>query len=137
MEKVVNLKPYDREVAEDVFSVLFNHIEHETEDGLQEVPAASYQLVVSALECLRWDVRGEDREILKRATGIVEELRDRQKMREWRRERRYMVKPEYLDKWLVPGESADAIILGEEYINRLAYEWGVAVDDLMEQVEEI
>lgn len=85
MEKVVNLKPYDREVAEDVFSVLFNHIEHETEAGLQEVPAASYQLVVSALECLRWDVRGEDREILKRATGIVEELRDRQKMREWRR----------------------------------------------------
>ena len=34
MEKTITLKPYDREVAEDVFSILFNNIENSTEDGL-------------------------------------------------------------------------------------------------------
>lgn len=85
MEKTITLKPYDREVSEDVFSVLFNHIDYSTEDGLMELPSASYQLVVSALESIRWDVRGDDRETIKKAIGIVEGLRDKQKMREWRR----------------------------------------------------
>ena len=85
MEKTITLKPYDREVAEDVFSILFNNIENSTEDGLMELPSASYQLVVSALESIRWDVRGDDRETIKKAIGIVEGLRDKQKMREWRR----------------------------------------------------
>lgn len=85
MEKNVTLRPYDRDVAEDVFSVLFNHIDFSTEDGLMEVPSASYQLVVSALESIRWDVRGEAKETIKKAIGIVEGLRDAQKMREWRR----------------------------------------------------
>lgn len=84
-EKTVTLKPYDREVAYDVFSVLFNGIDFDTEDGLSEIPSASYQLVVSALEMIRWEVHGADREIFKKATGIVEMLRDRQKMREWKR----------------------------------------------------
>jgi len=84
-EKTVTLKPYDREVADDVFSVLFNGTDFDTEDGLLEIPAASYQLVVSALEMIRWEVRGADKEILKKATGIAEMLRDRQKMREWKR----------------------------------------------------
>lgn len=53
------------------------------------------------------------------------------------KERYYMVKPEYMDKWLVPGESADAIIHSKEYIHRLAREWGMTVDELLEQMEEI
>ena len=85
MEKTITLKPYDREVAEDVFSILFNNIENSTEDGLMELPSASYQLVVSALESIRWDVRGDDRETIRVAISIVEGLRDKQKMREWRR----------------------------------------------------
>lgn len=85
MEKTITLKPYDREVSEDVFSVLFNNIENSTEDGLMELPSASYQLVVSALESIRWDVRGDDRDTIKKAIGIVEGLRDKQKTREWRR----------------------------------------------------
>lgn len=84
-EKTVTLIPYNREVADDVFSVLFNGSDFDTEDGLLEIPAASYQLAVSALEMIRWEVHGADREILKKATGIVEMLRDRQKMREWKR----------------------------------------------------
>lgn len=82
----ITLRPYDREVSEEVFSCLFNHIDYETETGLMEIPSASYQLIVSALEAVRWDCKGEDREIIKRATGIVERLRDKQKMREWNRE---------------------------------------------------
>lgn len=85
MEKTVTLKPYDRDVAEDVFSVLFNGIEYSTESGLMEVPSASYQLVVSALESIRWDVHGAEYDTIKKAIGIVEGLRDRQKMREWKR----------------------------------------------------
>ena len=85
MEKTITLRPYDREVSEDVFSVLFNNIENSTEDGLMELPSASYQLVVSALESIRWDVRGDDRETIRVAICIVEGLRDKQKMREWRR----------------------------------------------------
>lgn len=87
IEKAVNLKPYDRDVADDVFSVLFNHIDYETDEGLSEIPSASYQLVVSALEMIRWEVHGEDYATIKKATGIVAGLRDRQKRREWARGR--------------------------------------------------
>lgn len=85
MEKTITLRPYDREVSDDVFSVLFNHIEYSTDDGLMEIPSASYQLVVSALESIRWDVSGDDRKTIKMAISIIEGLRDRQKMREWSR----------------------------------------------------
>lgn len=79
------LIPYDREVAEDVFSKMFNTGAYDTEEGLMEIPAASYQLVVSALELMRWEVHGEQHDIINRAIGIVEGLRDKQKMREWNR----------------------------------------------------
>lgn len=49
----------------------------------------------------------------------------------------YKVKTEYLDSWLAHGDSADEVIVDEDEINRLAREWGVTVDELMEQVEEI
>lgn len=51
--------------------------------------------------------------------------------------KKYKVKTEYLDSWLAHGDSADEVIVDEDEINRLAREWGVTVDKLMEQVEEI
>lgn len=80
----MELKAYDRNVAEEVFSALFTK-GLDREDGLIEIPAASLQLVASALEYLTWDVSGQDREIIRKARGIVECLRDEQKMREWKR----------------------------------------------------
>lgn len=53
-------------------------------------------------------------------------------------ERRYHVLPEYQDSWyggLSTEEIGDAIVTEAE-IERLAREWGVTVEDLMEQVEE-
>lgn len=86
-EKTITLKPYDHAVADDVFSVLFYGSDLETETGLRELPSASYQLVASALELIRWDVSGKDRDILKSACAIIEQQRDIQKMREFRRRR--------------------------------------------------
>lgn len=82
MEKTVTLKPFDYDVADDVYSCLFQHIPGETETGLMPTPAASYQLVVSALELVLWDVHGEQRDIIRKAIGITEYLRDVQKQRE-------------------------------------------------------
>lgn len=87
MEKTMLVKPYDRDVADDVFSCLFYHTGHSTEQGLEEIPSASYQLVVSALELMRWELSGTDRETILKATGIVEYLRDMQKSREWNRKK--------------------------------------------------
>ena len=75
------VKPYDDESAQNAFSVLFCNGK-DREDGLTEIPADSLQLVVSALEYIRWDCRGEDRDIIKRAIRITEKLRDEQKRRE-------------------------------------------------------
>ena len=53
--------------------------------------------------------------------------------------KRYHVLPEYQDAWygnLSTEEIGDAIVTEAE-IQRLAREWGVAVEELMEQVEEI
>lgn len=47
----------------------------------------------------------------------------------------YKVKPEYLDNWLVHGDSADEVIVDENKINRLAREWGVSLFDLLAQVD--
>ena len=81
----MEVKAYNNEAAEKVFSELFcNGLDRE--DGLKEIPAASLQLVVSALEYIAWDVYGESRAIIRTAKAIVENLRDQQKMREWRRE---------------------------------------------------
>lgn len=77
----MELKPYDYDVADEVFSSLFTK-GLDRGDGLIEIPAASLQLVVSALEYIAWDVYGENRAIVKTATAIVENLRDAQKRRE-------------------------------------------------------
>ena len=87
MEEMMIVRPYDYDVADDVFRILFMITEHTREDGLEELPAASYQLVVSALEAVRWELHGEERENMSKAIATVERLRDEQKKREWKRER--------------------------------------------------
>jgi len=80
------LKPYNYDCADDVFSILFRETDHVTEDGLTEIPAASYQIVVSALELMLWEVKSpESLDTLRSAIRLVEGLRDCQKMREWKR----------------------------------------------------
>ena len=88
-DRMIVLPPFDYDVADKVFSSLFleNCRSYERDDGLTEIPAASYQLVVSALEAIRWELDGDDYTTIRRATAIVERLRDAQKRREWKRER--------------------------------------------------
>ena len=87
-EKTITLKPYDQEVADDVFYGLFYSGEDDEERGLKEIPAASYQLVVSALEAILWDVNSKKEwETIKKAVGICEDLRDKQQRREYARRR--------------------------------------------------
>ena len=81
----MTVKPYDYDVADALFPILFR-TNNEREDGLTEIPAASLQMVVSALELIRWEVRGGDREIIRQAEGIISGLRDIQKNRERKRE---------------------------------------------------
>ena len=81
-EKDVTLRPFDADVAEDVFSILFYTHEYPREDGQFQIPAASYQLVLSALELIQWETKGEDREAIKKARSVVAWLRDVQKGRE-------------------------------------------------------
>ena len=84
-DKTMTVKPYDYEVVDDLFPILFI-ANNNREDGLTEIPAASLQMVVSALELIRWEVRGADHEIIKETIGIIAGLRDEQKKREWKRE---------------------------------------------------
>ena len=84
-EKTMTVKPYDYDAADEIFSILFR-TNNEREDGLTEIPAASLQMIVSALELIQWEVTGQDREIIKHAEGIVSRLRDIQKNRERKRE---------------------------------------------------
>lgn len=79
------VKAYDSQSAQDAFSVLFcNGLARG--DGLIEIPAASLQMVISALEYIRYDCCGKDYDTIKQAIEIVENLRDVQKMREWKRQ---------------------------------------------------
>lgn len=81
-----NIKPYDNEVADAIFAKLFWTREYTTEDGLREIPAASYQMVVSALDLFLGEVKDEaKRKSIKQTIGVVQNLRDKQKMREWKR----------------------------------------------------
>lgn len=48
---------------------------------------------------------------------------------------KYTVKSEYLDKWTE--EAVDELIVDENEIARLALEWDVPINDLMQQVEEV
>ena len=72
------------EIADKAFVGLFCG-KQDRGDGLAEIPHEGYQLVVSALEAIRWETRGEDRDTINAAIAICEWLRDEQKKREWAR----------------------------------------------------
>ena len=84
--KEVELRPFDEDVAEDVFQILFCTSEYDRGDGMYEIPAASYQLVLSALELIQWETKGANREAIKQARAVIAFLRDVQKGRELNRE---------------------------------------------------
>lgn len=82
----IELRPYDHNVADEVYSHLFYVDEYETEEGYFEIPSASYQLVIGALELIRWEARNtEDKKAINKTIGLVKYFRDKQKMREWKR----------------------------------------------------
>lgn len=88
--KTIELKPYDFHVTDAVFDELFTK-GLDREDGLKEIPADSYQLVVSALEYIRWDVPPtfrKERDAINYAISIVEELRNKQQRVELDRKRK-------------------------------------------------
>ena len=74
------LRPYDHFCVEDITHELFHGKDlHETEDGLIEIPADSYQLILNGLSEARWFTHGSDRDILLAATSVIARLRDQQK----------------------------------------------------------
>ena len=97
MEKTMLVKPYDRDVVDELTAILlwpelFKDIRG---DGLMDIPAATLQLGINILESARYymsdltenlDKRREYRESMSKAIGIMENLRDVQKIREWKRE---------------------------------------------------
>ena len=95
MEKTMVVKPYDRNVVEDLTTILLWKDMESREDGLMEIPAATYQLGINILESAKYymsdltenlDRRKEYRETMYKAIEIMEDLRDVQKRREWKRE---------------------------------------------------
>lgn len=88
MEKTMVVKPYDRKVVEDLTTILLWKDMESREDGLMEIPAATYQLGINILEAVKWEVTGEDNKTIKKALGILEHLREEQKWsREWNRKK--------------------------------------------------
>ena len=97
MEKTMLVKPYDRDVVDELTAILlwpelFKDIRG---DGLMDIPAATLQLGINILESARYymaditetlDKRERYRETMRSAIGIMEGLRDVQKIREWQRE---------------------------------------------------
>lgn len=57
---------------------------------------------------------------------ILEELED---------ETEFSVLPEYIDKWT--NEAVDELTVTRKELERLSAEWGISVEELLDQVEEI
>ena len=85
----IDVKAYDHDAVDNIIHELFWSKDIKTDEnrGLIEIPAASYQLIVSGLKCAAWmpDNR-EDREIIRKACHLIEDLRDKQKQVESGRE---------------------------------------------------
>lgn len=95
MEKTMTVKPYDRDVVDDLTTILLWKDMKDRGDGLMDIPAATLQLGLNILESAKYymadltenlDKRREYREAMSKAIGIMEGLRDVQKIREWKRE---------------------------------------------------
>lgn len=85
--KALTVTAYDRDVADEIFGLLFYNSPYSTEKGLMEIPSASYQLVISALELIKWDASGEDRDAIRRTISFCEQMRGDSNSREWKRKR--------------------------------------------------
>ena len=95
MEKTMTVKPYDRNVVDELTTILLWKDMKDRGDGLMDIPAATIQLGINILEIAKYymsdltdnlEKRREYREAMYKAIGIMEDLRDVQKRREWKRE---------------------------------------------------
>lgn len=95
MEKTMTVKPYDRNVVDELTTILLWKDMKDRGDGLMDIPAATIQLGINILESAKYymsdltenlDRRKEYRETMYKAIEIMEDLRDVQKRREWKRE---------------------------------------------------
>lgn len=96
MEKTMVVKPYDSKVVDDLTSILLWKDMVDRGDGYMDIPAATLQLGINILESAKYymadltedlDKRSKCRAAMCNAIGIMERLRDVQKIREWNRER--------------------------------------------------
>ena len=95
MEKTMVVKPYDRNVVDELTTILLWKDMKDRGDGLMDIPAATLQLGINILESAKYymadltedlDKREKYRETMRSAISIMEGLRDVQKIREWKRE---------------------------------------------------
>lgn len=95
MEKTMTVKPYDRNVVDELTTVLLWKDMKDRGDGYMDIPAATIQLGINILESAKYymsdltenlDKREKYRETMRSAISIMEGLRDVQKIREWKRE---------------------------------------------------
>lgn len=95
MEKTMTVKPYDRNVVDELTTILLWKDMKDRGDGLMDIPAATIQLGINILESAKYymsdltenlDKREKYRETMRSAISIMEGLRDVQKIREWKRE---------------------------------------------------
>lgn len=95
MEKTMVVKPYNRDVVDELTTILLWKDMQDRGDGYMDIPAATLQLGINILESAKYymadltenlDKREKYRETMRSAIGIMEGLRDVQKIREWQRE---------------------------------------------------
>ena len=95
MEKTMTVKPYDRNVVDELTTILLWKDMKDRGDGIMDIPAATLQLGINILESAKYymadltedlDKRREYREAMLKAIIIMERLRDLQKIRERKRE---------------------------------------------------
>ena len=95
MEKTMTVKPYDRNVVDELTTILLWKDMKDRGDGLMDIPAATLQLGINILESAKYymadltdnlENRKDYRETMLEAILIMEDLRDVQKRREWKRE---------------------------------------------------
>lgn len=96
MEKTMVVKPYDYDVVDDLTSILMWKDMQDRGDGIMDIPAATLQLGINILENAKYYVadltedlnkRASMREAILKAVGIMENIRDTQKTREWKRKK--------------------------------------------------
>lgn len=95
MEKTMTVKPYDRNVVDELTTILLWKDMKDRGDGIMDIPAATLQLGINILESAKYymadltedlDKRREYREAMLKSIIIMERLRDLQKIRERKRE---------------------------------------------------